>query len=278
MNIITQSTLTAFGLSLYDGEKSRATVAKYMSSIERLSAFLDGRRITKELLLEYRDELLKKYKVQTVNGNISAINAYIDFCGQSGMKLKLLRVQRQVFLEEEKELSEEEYRRLLRAALCRGNERLYLLLLTLGSTGIRISELCYMTVEAVMTGRAQIQLKGKNRTVILQKELRKRLRLYAQKCGIESGHIFRTRSGKPLDRSNICHDMKKLCPQARVDECKVFPHNLRHLFARVYYKIEKNLAHLADVLGHSRIETTRIYVAVSASSHERILNRMRMII
>lgn len=152
-----------------------------------------------------------------------------------------------------------------------------MLLLTLGSTGIRISELSYITVEAAKTGRAQIHLKGKSRTVILRKELRRKLLAYARRQGITEGHIFRTRSGRTLDRSNVCHAMKKLCKDAGVEACKVFPHNLRHLFARLYYGIEKNLAHLADVLGHSCIETTRIYVAVSARTHEKILDKMMLI-
>lgn len=278
MNTITQSTLLSFGQSLYDSEKSEATVAKYVFCVERMIKELSGRELTKEFLLKYRDGLMQKYKPQTVNGNISAINAFLDFCGLTDMRLKLLKVQRQVFLEEERELSKEEYTRLLVAARCRGDERLYLLLVTLGSTGIRISELCYITVEAAESGRAQIRLKGKNRTIILRRELRKQLLAYAAKRGIESGLIFRTRSGRALDRSNICHDMKKLCAQAQVETCKVFPHNLRHLFARVYYGIEKDLAHLADVLGHSQIETTRIYVAASVKTHEKILERMELII
>lgn len=278
MNTITQSTLLSFGQSLYDSEKSEATVAKYVFCVERMIKELSGRELTKEFLLKYRDGLMQKYKPQTVNGNISAINAFLDFCGLTDMRLKLLKVQRQVFLEEERELSKEEYTRLLVAARRRGDERLYLLLVTLGSTGIRISELCYITVEAAESGRAQIRLKGKNRTIILRRELRKQLLAYAAKRGIESGLIFRTRSGRALDRSNICHDMKKLCAQAQVETCKVFPHNLRHLFARVYYGIEKDLAHLADVLGHSQIETTRIYVAASVKTHEKILERMELII
>ncbi|KAA3379488.1 tyrosine-type recombinase/integrase, partial [Akkermansia muciniphila] len=160
----------------------------------------------------------------------------------------------------------------------KGNERLYLLMLTLCGTGIRIGELQFITVEAVEAGRAEISLKGKNRTVILQKELRSKLKRYISEHGLQHGHVFRTKNGRPLDRSNICHDMKKLCEEARVDRSKVFPHNLRHLFARTYYAIEKNLAHLADLLGHSQLETTRIYVAISASEHERILQKMKLIL
>lgn len=270
--------LQGFKDALYNNEKSKATIDKYVRSIERLSEFLDGRDVSKELLIAYRDELLKKCKAQTVNGALSAINAYLDYCGMPGMRIRLLKVQRQPFLEESRELSREEYKRLLSAARNRKDHRLYMLLLTLGSTGIRISELMFITVEAVKEGRAQIHLKGKDRTVILQKELCGRLGAYVKKRGIKSGCIFRTRSGNPVDRSNICHDMKKLSLEANVEACKVFPHNLRHLFARAFYEVEKNLSHLADVLGHSRIETTRIYVAVSASAHEKVLNKMKLII
>lgn len=271
-------TLQNFKDVLYNEEKAKATIDKYISSIERLSEFLEGRNITKELLIRYRDELLKTCMAQTVNGALSAINAYLDYCGMPGMRMRFLKVQRQPFQEESRELSKEEYRRLLSAARRRKNQRLYMLLSTLGSTGIRISELCYITVEAVKGRRAQIYLKGKSRTVILQKELCNKLRAYAKKQGIKRGCIFRTRGGRPMDRSNICHDMKKLSLEAHVEPYKVFPHNLRHLFARAFYEVEKNLAHLADVLGHSKIETTRIYVAVSASAHEKILKKMRLII
>lgn len=275
---ITEQELREFENNLYLNEKSRATVNKYVQAVRRLSEFLEDAELTKLRLMEYREYLQNKNKAQTVNGALSAINAFLDFCGWQECKVKLLKVQHQAFLEESRELSETEYKRLLSAALERKNERLYLLMLTVCGTGIRISELVYITVEAARSGRAEIHMKGKNRTIILQKELRNRLMKYAKNQGIESGHIFRTKSGRPLDRSNICHDMKKLCTAARVDPRKVFPHNLRHLFARTFYAVEKNLAHLADVLGHSRIETTRIYVAVSAAAHERILNRMKLII
>lgn len=278
MNTITQNTLLLFRSSLHDNEKSEATVEKYVFYVERMLKELSGGEMTKEFLLKYRNGLMQKYRPQTVNGNLSAINAFLTFYGLPDMKLKLLKVQRQIFLAEERELSKDEYMRLLRAARYQNDERLYMLLLTLGSTGIRISELSYITVEAAASGQAQVRLKGKNRTIIIRKELRKQLLEYAKKRGIESGHIFRTRSGRALDRSNICHDMKKLCPQAQVEPCKVFPHSIRHLFARAYYGIEKDLAHLADVLGHSQIETTRIYVAASVRTHEKILDRMGLIL
>lgn len=278
MNLIKESDIRAFEDYLYLNEKARATVGKYTHAVNCLAAFTGKTALTKAVLLEYRERLQIKCRPQTVNGALSAINAFLDFKGWQECKVKLLKVQRQAFMDESRELSEAEYRRLLEAAREKGNERLYLLMLTVCGTGIRISELAYITVEAVKAGRAEIRMKGKCRTIILQKELRKRLLSYTKEREIETGHIFRTKSGRPMDRSNICHDMKKLCSRAKVSSKKVFPHNLRHLFARTFYAVEKNLAHLADVLGHSRIETTRIYVAVSATAHEKILNRMRLVI
>ena len=278
MSTTAEGKLQAFETYLYHHEKAVTTIKKYICVVEQLLVFLAGREIVKSLILEYRDQLLEKRKAQTVNGSISAINAFLDFDGLPECKVKLLKVQRQAFIEENRELSQIEYKRLLRSAQSKGNQRLYHLMLTLCSTGIRIGELSFITVEAVRAGRAEINLKGKNRTIILQKKLRNKLQQYIKKQNLERGYVFRTKNGRPLDRSNICHDMKKLCAEAQVDRRKVFPHNLRHLFARTYYTIEKNLAHLADILGHSRIETTRIYVAVRAREHERTLQKMKLIL
>ncbi len=278
MYTITETSIQAFEKRLYLNEKAAATVGKYVLAVRRLAAFLNGTELTKPRFLEYRAHLQKMHTARTINGALSAINAFLDFCGWTDCKIKLLKVQHQVFLDESRELSEIEYKRLLTAAKTQGNERLHLLMLTIGGTGIRISELRYITVEAAAGGRAEICMKGKNRIIILQKELRDRLLKYAKVHGIESGHIFRTKSGRPLDRSNINHAMKKLCAAAKVNPRKVYPHSFRHLFARVFYAIEKNLSHLADVLGHSNIETTRIYVAVSTATHERILNKMKLVI
>ncbi|WP_434310036.1 tyrosine-type recombinase/integrase [Hominifimenecus sp. rT4P-3] len=278
MNQLTEQRIQAFEAHLYLNEKCKTTIVKYVRAVQKLAGYLQSTELTKPRLFEYRELMQKQSKAQTVNGALSAINSFLDFCGWQDCKVKLLKVQRQAFLDETKELSEAEYKRLLAAAQAKENERLYLLMLTICGTGIRVSELAYITVEAAKAGRTEICMKGKNRTIILQKELRNRLLKYAKKQNIVSGHIFRTKSGRALDRSNICHDMKRLCSEARVDSRKVFPHNLRHLFARTFYAATKNLAHLADVLGHSRIETTRIYVAVSAAAHERILNRMRLIV
>ena len=242
-----------------------------------LRDFLGTRSITKDLLLEYRDGLLGRHQTRTVNGKLSAVNAYLVYAGLPDLRLKILRVQRKAFIEENRELTEDEYRRLLKSAKDQKNERLYYLIMTIAGTGIRISELKFITVEAANRGCAEIRLKGKTRMILLPDRLGEILRRYARRHGIKNGCIFCTRNGRPLDRSNICHEMKKLCKDAEVEPNKVFPHNLRHLFARVFYNVDKNLAHLADILGHSSIETTRIYVAASVKTYEQTLRRMRLV-
>ncbi len=266
---ITEQTLAAFDAHLQGREKAPATVDKYLREVYGLRAHLNGACVTKAELVAYRDALHRRFAPQTVNGKLSAINAYLRCMGRPELCVRLLRVQRRAFVAESKELSQAEYRRLLMAAQQRGNERLYHVMLAICGTGIRVSELRAITVEAARRGSAAVSLKGKERVILLPRPLCKRLLGYAQSRGIRAGHIFRTRSGLPLDRSNICHDMKALCQAAGVDAGKVFPHNFRHLFARTFYAIEKDLSHLADVLGHSSIETTRIYVATSARQHEK---------
>lgn len=263
---------------LTENEKSEATIQKYLHEAAELEKFLNGAQPNKSLLAEYRLILKAENQAQTVNGKICAIHAYLDYLGKSELKLRLLRVQRKCFTEERRELTQSEYKRLLSAAQDDRNERLYHIMLTLCGTGIRISELQFITVRAAQNGEVQISLKGKSRIVLISKELQKRLLKYAEKQRIDSGCIFRTRNGKPVDRSNVFHEMKKLCNKAKVSASKVFPHNFRHLFARTFYAIEKNLAHLSDLLGHSSIETTRIYVAVSTKSYERTLTRMNLIL
>lgn len=275
---ITQKSLKEYEIFLIQEEKSRATIEKYMRELQILSAFLGGAKVSKQKILEYRERLIQSYQPKTVNAKLSAVNSYLEFTGCQTCTVKLLKIQRQAFIDEERELSEQEYRRLLMAARNRPNLRLYHVILTICSTGIRVSELRFITVEALKCGRVQIHLKGKDRTILLPKKLKKKLRTYVNNQGIQSGPVFQTRTGKPLDRSNICHEMKSICEEAEVDKTKVFPHNLRHLFARCFYAVEKNLALLADILGHSSIETTRIYVAEGIRKQERIIKKMRLII
>lgn len=276
-NTITDKSILSFRNYLCDNEKAALTIEKYIYELRSLNSFLQRRPITKQLIVAYRQALQVQYQARTINAKLSAINAYLTFVGLSDCKVKLLKVQHHAFMEEKHELSQDEYQRLLAAAKSLKNQRLYHLLLTLCSTGIRVSELRFITIEAVRMGRVEIRSKGKNRLVLLPKDLTKKLRQYSKCQNIVTGPIFCTRSGQALDRSNICHDMKKLCQSAHVLPGKVFPHNLRHLFARSFYAIQNNLVYLADILGHSSIETTRIYVATSTKQHQHILEKMRLV-
>lgn len=275
---INQQQIICFQNNLKENEKAMQTIQKYVHEAESLILFLEGKEPTKSRILDYREYLQERHKTHTVNAKLSAVNSFLEYTGFCNCKVRLLKVQRKAFIDDDRDLNEAEYRRLLTAAKNKKNKRLYHVMLTLCGTGIRVSELRFITLEAVRSGKAEIRLKGKSRTVILTKELRQKLAEYANRTGIRSGHIFCTRTGRSLDRSNICHDMKRLCQEARVNPQKVFPHNLRHLFAKSYYGIEKNLARLADILGHSSVETTRIYVAAGIREHERILRKMHLII
>lgn len=275
---ITARKVKEFEMDLILNEKSAATVEKYMKELRSLIKFLDGRGIDKSRLMEYRSALQLDFKAQTINVKLSAVNAFLKFMGMSDCRIKFMKVQKQSFIEEEKELNEEEYKTLLETARQMGKIRLYYILLTLCGTGIRISELKYITANAVLRGRAEINMKGKHRVVLLPNELKNKLKNYMGLNNIKEGCVFITKNGNPVDRSNIFHEMKKLSSAAGVEQQKVYPHNLRHLFARSFYAVEKNLSHLADILGHSSIETTRIYVASSYRNFDRILDRMQLII
>lgn len=272
---ITEEMLSRFQRYLKEEEKSAATIQKYMRETRNFARFLNGGDIQKEKVIAYRVLLQKRYQARTVNGKLSAINAYLSFSGNEDCKVRFLKVQHNAFIDADRELEEQEYKRLLFTAKNQKDERLYYILLTLSGTGIRVGELKYITAEAVYAGGSEITLKGKNRKILLSGELKDKLVEYMECQNIRTGPLFRTRNGNPMDRSNICHEMKKLCLEADVSESKVFPHNLRHLFARKYFEIDKNLPHLADILGHSSIETTRIYVAASTREHEKVLEQMR---
>lgn len=272
---ITEEMLSRFQRYLKEEEKSAATIQKYMRETRNFARFLNGGDIQKEKVIAYRVLLQKRYQARTVNGKLSAINAYLSFSGNEDCKVRFLKVQHNAFIDADRELGEQEYKRLLFTAKNQKDGRLYYILLTLSGTGIRVGELKYITAEAVYAGGSEITLKGKNRKILLSGELKDKLVEYMECQNIRTGPLFRTRNGNPMDRSNICHEMKKLCLEADVSESKVFPHNLRHLFARKYFEIDKNLPHLADILGHSSIETTRIYVAASTREHEKVLEQMR---
>lgn len=263
---------------LMEEEKSVATLKKYRHDLNELHNYLQGMLLTKSILIEWKKCLIEKYAPSTVNSMLIAVNGYLRFFSWHDLSMKLLKIQKPLFSDENKELTREEYARLVMTASKRSNARLSLILQTICATGIRVSELKFITIEAVQTGRTEISNKGKRRVIFLPQQLRKLLRKYAQKHGKISGPVFTTRTGKPLDRSNIWRDMKALCTEAKVAPEKVFPHNLRHLFARTFYSLEHDLSRLADILGHSSIVTTRIYTAESGTVHARQMGRLGLVI
>ena len=259
-------------------ERSQATLQKYQHDLYALMDFLQGNELTKTFLISWKEKLTGEYAPASVNAMLAAVNGYLRFMGWIELTVKPLKIQRSLFLEEEKELTREEYVRLVKAAQAKENERLALVIQTICATGIRVSELKFITAEAVQLGRAEIANKGKRRVVFLPDQLRKVLKKYIRNQKKTAGAVFTTRTGKPLDRSNIWRDMKKLCESAGVSEKKVFPHNLRHLFARTFYSIEKDLSRLADILGHTNLSTTRIYTAESGAVHARQMERLKLIV
>ncbi len=275
---ITEKELQRFVQRLRQEEKSGATVEKYCREAARFACWLDGRDAVKDLALAYKAVLVRERAPAGVNGAVAALNRLFSFLGLDECRLKAVKVQRRIFSDEARELTRAEYRRLLDAAKRRNNRRLLLVMETICATGIRVSELRFFTVEAAGRGRVEVTNKGKTRTVFLPGKLQKVLLKYAKEQKITAGAIFITRGGKPLDRSNIWHDMKALCADAHVEESKVFPHNLRHLFARTYYGLEKDIVRLADILGHSSVDTTRIYTMESGFTHRKQLEKMRLVI
>lgn len=277
--ILTDKAITAFAVYLKSEEKSGNTIDKYLRDIRSFIAYSDEAEVTKEAVIDYKNRLLsKKYAVSSINSMLASLNSLFCFLGWSECRVKSIKLQRQIYCPEEKELTKAEYMRLVNTASRKGNERLSLIIQTICGTGIRVSELQFITYEAVKSGEATVSLKGKTRSVFIVNELQKKLLRYAAERGIKSGSIFITRSGKPMSRTNIWREMKKLCVQANVNPSKVFPHNLRHLFARTFYSIEKDIAKLADILGHSSINTTRIYIITTGNEHRRRMENMRLII
>ena len=270
--------ISAFGRKLLMEERSAGTIEKYLRDVGAFAAWLGREAVSREKAAAWRDSLLERdYAPATVNSMVAAVNQFFSFLGWEDCKIRALKLQRKLFRDDRKELIREEYERLLDAAHGLGRERLALLLETICSTGIRVSEVKYITVEAARTGRAEISLKGKLRTILLPGKLCRKLKKYAKAQKIASGEIFLTRSGRSLSRRQIWAEMKRLCKKAGVAPSKVFPHNLRHLFARTFYRICRDVVKLADVLGHSSIETTRIYLISTGAEHAGILNRMRLI-
>lgn len=276
---ITEETIQKFRTHLKSEEKSQNTVMKYLRDVRAFAAAQSGAQVTKEAVIAYKQRLLEQgYAVRSINSVLASLNSLFSFLGLHDCRVKSLKLQRQVFCPEEKELTKAEYERLCRAAQQKHNERLNLILQTICGTGIRVSELQFITAEAVKSGEAVVSLKGKTRTVFLVKPLQKKLLRYISEQKIKSGAVFVTRTGKPMSRTNIWREMKGLCEEAGVSPQKVFPHNLRHLFARVFYGIEKDIAKLADILGHSSINTTRIYIVSTGFEHRQRMEKMRLIL
>lgn len=276
--IITARMIAEFKEHLILEERSEITIEKYIRDVKAFAAYAENNEITKETVIAYKKHLQEHYAVRSVNSMLASINSLFAFLGWHDLKVKSLKLQQQVFCPEEKELTKAEYARLCRTAERKHNERLNLILQTICGTGIRVSELQYITVEAAKNGEAVVNCKAKTRSVFIVKQLKQKLLRYAAEQNIKSGMIFVTRTGKPLSRTNIWREMKALCAEANVNPQKVFPHNLRHLFARVFYGIEKDIAKLADILGHSSINTTRIYIISTGTEHRQRMENMRLII
>ncbi len=277
MKKLTNEMIRDFKLYLYEEEKSDNTIEKYMRDIRFFMEWLEGCEFDKSVVLEYKRELVEKYAPASVNSMLSSLNALFLYLNWYDMKVKTLKIQRQLFASKDKELTKAEYERLLTAAKHKNNEQLYYLMQTIASTGIRISELSAISVEAVKQGQATINCKGKLRQVFLPKALCKMLKDYIRKQNIKSGSVFVTRTGKPLDRCRVWKLLKDLCESANVSKDKVFPHNFRHLFARTFYSLQKDIVRLADILGHSSVNTTRLYTIESGIEHRKQLQKLGLL-
>ena len=277
MKIVTNELINNFKMYLYEQERSDNTIEKYIRDVCFFRKWLQDSNIDKSLVIKYKKELCKKYAVKSVNSMLSSINAFFVFMGWYDLKIKTLKIQRRIFADKSKELTKTEYERLLTAAKNKKNERLYYLMQTIASTGLRVSEIKYVTCEAVMQGQAVINCKGKIRQIFLPKKLCQMLKKYIKTRNIKNGSVFICKTGKPLDRSNIWKMLKDLCESANVDKTKVFPHNFRHLFARTFYSLQKDIVRLADILGHSSVETTRIYTIESGNVHMRQLQKLGLL-
>lgn len=276
--ILTADIIEDFRKNLELQEKSTSTIEKYIRDVKAFSVYAENAAITKEKVIAYKKYLRNNYAVRSVNSMLASINILFNSLEWHDLKVKSLKLQQQVFCSEDRELTKAEYARLCKTAERKKNKRLNLILQTICGTGIRVSELQYITVEAAKQGETVVNCKAKTRSVFIVKELKQKLLRYAAEQNIKSGMIFVTRTGKPLSRTNIWREMKALCVEANVNPEKVFPHNLRHLFARVFYGIEKDIAKLADILGHSSINTTRIYIISTGTEHRKRMENMHLII
>ena len=276
--IMISEQLASFRAYLQDEERSEATVEKYLCEVTQFAAWLNDTEVTKSAVAEWKEHLLTSgYEPSTVNGKLTALDRFFDFMGWPDCKVKHLKLQRRLCRDDSRELTKAEYERLIATAEEMGKERLSLLMEAICGTGIRVSEVQYLTIEAAQQGKVEIYLKGKVRTILIPGKLCKKLLKYAKKHKIASGEIFLTRGGKSLSRKQIWAEMKALCKKAGVAPSKVFPHNLRHLFARTFYRVCRDVAKLADVLGHSSIETTRIYLISTGAEHAKTMDMLRLV-
>lgn len=276
---LTDTGVAAYARWLREEERSPGTIEKYLRELRQFAAWLGEREVTKERVIQWKQALCAGGReAATVNGKLAAVNSFLSFAGWQDCRVKALKLQRKMFRESGRALTREEYQRLTATAREAGKERLALLMETICATGIRVGEVQYITVEAARQGRTEISLKGKIRTIILPAKLCRKLLKYARKNKTASGEVFLTRNGKPLSRRQIWAEMKALCKYADVEPSKVFPHNLRHLFATAFYRACKDIAKLADVLGHSSIETTRIYLLTSGIEHQRQLDQLGLVL
>ena len=274
-----QEKLCLFRNYLLEEERSAATIEKYGRDVLAFLSWLSDREeISKEVVVGYKQAIIGKYKTTSANSMLVSVNRFLDFIGKKDCQVKLFKIQRNPFRKKDKELTKEEYNRLILAAKAKSISRLFLMIQAICSTGIRVSEHRFITREALERGRITIYNKGKERVVFLPKKLKKCLLQYCRQNGIYSGPVFVTKNGTPVNRCNVWAEMKALCKEAGVSPEKVFPHNLRHLFAVTYYRMQKDIVHLADILGHSNIEYTRIYTFTSEEEHARVLSRMCLLI
>lgn len=275
---LTDADIAAYASFLRQEERAPATIENYLRDIRVFRRWLEDRAVTKERVAEWKEHLLAKALAPaTVNAKLSAVSGLLGFLGLGECRVKSVRIQRRVFRDEARELTREEYRRLLNTAQRQGLDRLLLLMETICATGVRVSEVCHITVEALRDMRADVALKGKVRSILLPRKLCRKLLKYAKRKKITSGEIFRTRSGRPMSRGQIWREMKAICQAAGVAPSKVFPHNLRHLFATAFYRASRDIVKLAGVLGHSSIDTTRLYLLTTGAEHVRQLERLRLV-
>lgn len=277
---VTWELLAQYERYLYAEEKAGNTIAKYMCDLKRFMEYSGGREVTKEMMIAYKEYLQKEkhYKVSSINSYIVAINRFFQYMGWYGICVKTLKIQRDAYRQEEKELTKTDYKKLVKTATEEGKYRLAMIIQTICGTGIRVSELSSVTVKSIQKGVIEVNNKGKIRRVFIHNQLRRQLLAYASRKGIRRGFIFCTKSGKPVHRNNIWRDMKGLCKKAGVNEVKVYPHNLRHLFAKSFYKVNKDISKLADILGHSNIETTRIYLRSNSREYQKQLDSMGLVL